>query len=338
MLLRVHRTLKYVRHNVIAFTALFVALGGTAFAASGTVFSSDIVDGQVMTADLATGAVTAAKVKNYTLNAYDIQDNSLSSGRIYGLDGGDIDDDGLTGDDIDESTLTGVCFPSDPACAGPKGDQGDQGDTGDTGPKGDPCLATDPDCVGPKGNQGSQGDPGPTGDTGATGQIGPQGPQGETGPAGPKGGTGDTGATGPKGDTGATGPKGDTGSNNPDATLAPGKTLTGVYSMWGGSNGYVADSVNFRIPLAAGIDNAHAHVVFLSQGFAPVECPTPGQAQAGHLCLYVTNANNVIATNIFRPDNGQGGASPTGFSPYGPVGGSGVSFSHGSWAVTAPVE
>ncbi len=84
--------------NVCSFIALVVALGtGGAYAAN-TVFSTDIVDGQVKTPDLAAGAVTATKV----------QPETLSSGRVFGLDGSDVDDDGLSGADILESSLARV--------------------------------------------------------------------------------------------------------------------------------------------------------------------------------------------------------------------------------------
>jgi hypothetical protein len=56
--------LGFLRRNVIALLALFVALGGTAYAAN-TVRSSDIVDGQVKTPDLANGAVTGAKTNGF---------------------------------------------------------------------------------------------------------------------------------------------------------------------------------------------------------------------------------------------------------------------------------
>ncbi len=51
---------KFVRRNLIALVALFLALGGTAYAAN-TVRSSDIVDGTIKTQDLSNKAVTPAK-------------------------------------------------------------------------------------------------------------------------------------------------------------------------------------------------------------------------------------------------------------------------------------
>lgn len=53
----------HMRHNVVAYLALFVAFGGTsAWATHETILSSDIVDGEVKTVDLGTAAVTAPKL------------------------------------------------------------------------------------------------------------------------------------------------------------------------------------------------------------------------------------------------------------------------------------
>ena len=80
----------YVKRNMVAFVALFVAIilsGGTAAYAANTIRSSDIVDGQVQNADIAANAVGNGK----------IQDGSVL--------GADIKDDALSGNDIKESTL-----------------------------------------------------------------------------------------------------------------------------------------------------------------------------------------------------------------------------------------
>jgi hypothetical protein len=88
----IRRHLTYA--NVVATLALFVALGGGAYAVAtapkNSVISKSIKNGQVKEADLATSAVTSPKV----------QDNSLT--------GADIQDDSLTGEKVDESTLQGV--------------------------------------------------------------------------------------------------------------------------------------------------------------------------------------------------------------------------------------
>jgi hypothetical protein len=63
----------------VAYLALFVALGGTALAAGGTVFSSDIVDGEVKTPDLASAGVTSAKLANNAVTSSRIADGTVFS-------------------------------------------------------------------------------------------------------------------------------------------------------------------------------------------------------------------------------------------------------------------
>lgn len=129
--------------NVISTLALFIVLGGTAYAVDGplagqnTVGSEDIINTEVKTADLgadsvssgkiADGQVKSADVVNDNLTAADlasgsvagpeVQDgsvanadvapNSVASGRILDgtLTGVDVADNSLKGADIDESTL-----------------------------------------------------------------------------------------------------------------------------------------------------------------------------------------------------------------------------------------
>jgi hypothetical protein len=56
----------HVRHNIIGYVALFIALSGTAYAATAlpknSVTSATIVNGAVKTADLANSAVTESKL------------------------------------------------------------------------------------------------------------------------------------------------------------------------------------------------------------------------------------------------------------------------------------
>jgi hypothetical protein len=67
-----HRILTQVRNNAIAYTALFIALGGTAFAAS-----SAIPKNSVGTAQLKNRAVTGAKVAKATLTGANIKSSTL---------------------------------------------------------------------------------------------------------------------------------------------------------------------------------------------------------------------------------------------------------------------
>jgi hypothetical protein len=82
-----HRITHYIRRNLIAYLALFVALTGSSAYAAGTVFSEDIVNGEVKTPDLAAQGVNANKLAS----------NAVSSDKVL--------DNSLKGDDIEESSL-----------------------------------------------------------------------------------------------------------------------------------------------------------------------------------------------------------------------------------------
>jgi hypothetical protein len=64
----------HLRRNVVGYLALFVALGGTSYAAS------SLAPNSVGTAQLQNGAVTGAKVKDGSLAAVDFRANSLPRG------------------------------------------------------------------------------------------------------------------------------------------------------------------------------------------------------------------------------------------------------------------
>jgi len=109
--------------TVIATLTLFVALGGTSYAAvalapnsvgsaqikDGAVQSSDIKDGAVISDDIANGAIGSDDIKSGS-----IQVSDLSKGAMNGLDGKD-----------------GAQGPAGPA--GPKGETGAQGPAGPAG-------------------------------------------------------------------------------------------------------------------------------------------------------------------------------------------------------------
>jgi hypothetical protein len=85
--------------TIVAYVALFAALGGTATALSGrnSVRSNDIRNGQVKVRDLATGAVTTPKLAPGAVNAGKVARASLT--------GANVADDSLTGEQINESSL-----------------------------------------------------------------------------------------------------------------------------------------------------------------------------------------------------------------------------------------
>jgi hypothetical protein len=66
----------FIRRNAVGVVALFVALGGSAYAAN-TVRSTDIVDGEVRTADIAARSVTTAKIVDGAVNGAKVNEASL---------------------------------------------------------------------------------------------------------------------------------------------------------------------------------------------------------------------------------------------------------------------
>ena len=105
--------------TVVAYTALFIALGGVSYAAvtlpNNSVGAGQIKPGAVRTSDLGTNAVTTRKVKNGSLLAADFSVGQLPAGAL-----GAIGPRGL------------------PGAPGDKGDPGLKGAPGLQGPKGDP--------------------------------------------------------------------------------------------------------------------------------------------------------------------------------------------------------
>jgi hypothetical protein len=103
-------TVGYFRRNVVGFLALFVALGGTAYAVN-TVGSSDIIDGQVKSVDVGDAEIKSADVKDESLTTFDVStflgvdvvDGTLTSADIqnFSLGNGDF----LTGS-VDSRVLT----------------------------------------------------------------------------------------------------------------------------------------------------------------------------------------------------------------------------------------
>ena len=106
--------------NVMASLAMFIALGGSSYAAvklsKNSVKSPHIKNGQVKNADLGGNAVTTNKVKDGTLLSTDFKPGQLVAG-----------------------------------APGPAGAAGAKGDKGDTGAKGDPGAKGDTGAQGPAG-------------------------------------------------------------------------------------------------------------------------------------------------------------------------------------------
>jgi hypothetical protein len=86
---------RHLRANLIAYLALFVALSGTAWAASkigsgdirnDAILSRHIKNGQVASDDLGKGSVTGPKVANGSLTGADVRAATLPGGEIHGVD------------------------------------------------------------------------------------------------------------------------------------------------------------------------------------------------------------------------------------------------------------
>ena len=84
------KTLTFIRHNAIALTALFVALGGTSYAAfslpAGSVGTTQLRNGAVTSKKIANGSITPAKLDRTTIGgavrdwAFVNQDGSVLGG------------------------------------------------------------------------------------------------------------------------------------------------------------------------------------------------------------------------------------------------------------------
>jgi collagen triple helix repeat protein len=124
-----YRIFAHLRANVIAYLALFVALGGSSYAAvrltPGSVTSSALAKGAVTRTKLAKNSVTSADVVNKSLTSSDFKPGSV----LRGLKGdmgasGDRGLEGLRGD------------------AGPAGPTGPTGPAGAAGRNGNAAIAT----------------------------------------------------------------------------------------------------------------------------------------------------------------------------------------------------
>jgi hypothetical protein len=83
--------------NVMATIAVFVSLGGTAWATHEVILSSDIVNGEVKTPDLANLGVATGKLANTAVTNAKLGADAVRTGKVL--------DNNLTGADIDEATL-----------------------------------------------------------------------------------------------------------------------------------------------------------------------------------------------------------------------------------------
>lgn len=123
---------RFTYANAMSTLALFVALGGTSYAAI-SISGQQIKDASITTADVKNESLTSADMKNGSLSAVDIRDGSLGFAEL-----------------------------SSAARTSLKGAKGDRGAAGATGPRGP---------VGARGSAGAAGPTGATGAQGPAGTV-----------------------------------------------------------------------------------------------------------------------------------------------------------------------
>lgn len=105
---------------VVAFIALFVALGGTTYAAV-QINGSQIVDGTIATAKLRNGAVSTSKLRNGAVSTPKLRNGAVTAGKLA--------------PSLRRRVLTGAPAGA-PGAKGETGPQGPAGARGETGPQG----------------------------------------------------------------------------------------------------------------------------------------------------------------------------------------------------------
>jgi Collagen triple helix repeat (20 copies) len=143
------RLLIHLRGNLVAYLALFFALGGTSYAAGSALMPNSVGSRHVM---------------DRSLLAQDFKAGELPRGR---------------------RGKRGLVGPMGPR--GLVGSQGPKGETGGRGPTGMPGAAGPAGAAGARGEKGDAGAVGARGPVGPSGPAGPQGATGAEGPQGPPG-------------------------------------------------------------------------------------------------------------------------------------------------------
>jgi hypothetical protein len=104
----------HIRSNVIGYLALFVALGGTAYAThpggANTISSGDIIDGQVMNPDIGANAVGTGKIIDDTIRSADIGTDAVNSAEITSgaVRTAEIQNGQVLSADVANNSLTGA--------------------------------------------------------------------------------------------------------------------------------------------------------------------------------------------------------------------------------------
>lgn len=104
----INRTIGHLRRNAIGCLALFIALGGGAYAAS-TIGSSDIIDESIQSVDVKNGQITSADIGADALKREDLAPNSVGGSELgSNLGSAEVSNGSVTGADVNEATLARV--------------------------------------------------------------------------------------------------------------------------------------------------------------------------------------------------------------------------------------
>jgi hypothetical protein len=130
--------------NVVSTLALFVALGGSSYAAI-SVSGADVVDRSLDGRDIGVGSLTGREIARRSIGAEDLRTGAVTGRAVarQSLTGLDIRDGSIGPRDLQDTigSLEGLPGPQgrpgDAGPAGPPGEKGEKGETGERGPKGD---------------------------------------------------------------------------------------------------------------------------------------------------------------------------------------------------------
>ena len=131
------------------------------------------------------------------------------------------------------------------------------------------------------------------------------------------------------------GPPGPAGASGADftasSTLRPGETLTGVWAIAGGVSASAPDAIPFAPQLPTSLSAGAVHR--LAPSTTSADCPGPGLAAAGNLCVYERASANAAFNTIADPATGDNGANRRGaVIEYTTSASNG--YADGTWAVT----
>jgi len=130
------------------------------------------------------------------------------------------------------------------------------------------------------------------------------------GNTGPKGPTGATGATGPTGGVGPQGVQGPAGLSALD-TLPSGQSESGEFAAGGSftaAKGFVEEAISFPVRLSANIPASNVVATEVSKPLT--ECPGPGHAARGFLCLYEVENKFIEPPDAYNGE--EAGLEPNG--------------------------